>query len=143
MKKSIATIITVFIFSQVVSQQSKTYNDHYAERTSIHVSVIDRNQMLDELRADLLINYKQDFVFEIKELTIKKNYAWLKTEVQRNDGNKIILLDDHSSCCHVEALFKHIGSNWILSDAEAFSNHPWYLDLRSKYSDLPKHLILH
>ena len=142
MKKSIISIFTLFIIFNASAQLKTTSSNILEDRVKTDSNKKEVIELLDILRADLYTNFKQEFVFVVKEISFKKNYSWFIGEVERKDGENIRMIDNNSTCCQVEALFKKNQGRWHLIEAQAFSKHPWYLDLKSKYPDLPKRLIV-
>lgn len=145
MKKSIISIFTLFIIFNASAQLKttpSTPSNTLEDRVKTDSNKKEVIELLDILRADLYTDFKQDFVFVVKEASFKKNYSWVIGEAQRKDGENIRMIDNNSTCCRVEALYKKNQGVWHLIEAQAFSKHPWYLDLESKYPDLPKRLIV-
>jgi len=142
MKKSIISIFTLFIIFNASAQLKTTPSNTLEDRVKTESNKKEVIELLDILRADLYTNFKQEFVFVVKEISFKKNYSWFVGEVERKDGENIRMIDNNSNCCRVEALYKKNQGVWHLIEAQAFSKHPWYLDLESKYPDLPKRLIV-
>ena len=142
MKKSIISIITLFIIFNASAQLKTTSPNTLEDRVKNESNKTEVIELLEILRADLYTNFKQEFVFVVKDVSFKKNYSWFVGDVQRKDAENIRMLDNNSTCCKVEALFKKNQGVWHFIEAQAFSKHPWYLDLKCKYPDLPKRLII-
>jgi hypothetical protein len=93
-------------------------------------NLADRTMMLDILRAKLYEGYRQEFVFVVNHFKVGNNYAWFMGEATRKDG-KSVRLNEMEDCCHVEALFKKIGSKWYIAESGAFSTDVWYQSIQS------------
>jgi len=103
------------------SSQAQRIMDYKVKNNS---NVTDRTKMLDILRAKLYEEYRQEFVFVVNHFKVGNNYAWFKGEATRKDG-KEVELTEMGDCCHVEALFKKIGSKWYIAESGAFSTDAW------------------
>jgi hypothetical protein len=99
-------------------------------------NVTERTMMLDIYRAKLYESYRQEFVFVVNHFKVGNNYAWLQGEATRKDG-KSIRLSDAEDCCHVEALFKKIGSKWYIAESGAFSTDVWWEGIQDRNPKAP------
>jgi hypothetical protein len=113
LKKSIISIFTLFIIFNASAQLKTTSSNTLEDRVKTESNKKEVIELLDILRADLYTNFKQEFVFVVKEISFKKNYSWFIGEVERKDGENIRMIDNNSTCCQVEALFKKIKGDGI------------------------------
>jgi hypothetical protein len=129
-KRILFVSMLLMIFS---SSQAQRIMDYKVKNNS---NVTDRTMMLDILRAKFYEEYRQEFVFVVNHFKVGNNYAWFKGEATRKDG-KSIRLNEMEDCCHVEALFKKIGSKWYIAESVAFSTDLWYDGIQNRYPKAP------
>ncbi len=82
MKKSIISIITLFIIFNVSAQLKTTSSNTLEDRVKNESNKTEVIELLEILRADLYTNFKQEFVFVVKDVSFKKNYSWFVGDVQ-------------------------------------------------------------
>ena len=129
-KRTLFVSLLVMMFSMTNAQRILDY------KVKNNSNVTERTMMLDIYRAKLYESYRQEFVFVVNHFKVGNNYAWLMGEATRKDG-KSIRLSDAEDCCHVEALFKKIGSKWYIVESAAFSTDVWYEGIQERYSNAP------
>lgn len=96
----------------------------------------ERTQMLDLLRTSVKNEIEQDVVFVVDHFLVIETFAWMEGSVQLKDGKNPKMPTDYYDCCHIEALFKKVGGNWILKENGAFSSDVWYNCLLDNYPDV-------
>ncbi len=124
----VSLLLMMFSFSQ-----AQRILDYKVKNNS---NLADRTMMLDILRAKLYEGYRQEFVFVVNHFKVGNNYAWFMGDATRKDG-KSIRLGDGEDCCHVEALFKKIGSKWYIAESAAFSTDVWYDGIQGRNPNAP------
>lgn len=113
----------------------------YDYKTETAKNSKERKQMLNLLRSNLKETYRQDFIFQVRELNVSSNgYAWLKVDARRKDGKEIVL-DEMSDCCHAEALFRKVKGKWQLVEADAFSTDVWWDGIWDRRKGVSKSLF--
>ena len=117
-KRTLFISLLLMMFSISKAQRILDY------KVKNNLNVKERTMMLDIFRAKLYEEYRQEFVFVVNHYKVGNNYAWFKGEATRKDGKSVRLHED-LSCCHVEALFKKIGSKWYIVESGAFSTDAW------------------
>jgi hypothetical protein len=95
----------------------------------------ERTQMLDLLRLDIKNDIEQDVVFVVQYFMVSDQYAWMSGTVQRKDG-RLLQVPEYRDCCHVDALFKRVGPNWVLKRNGAFATDVWFSCLGDQFPDL-------
>lgn len=113
-KRTLFIALLLMLFSNLKAQRILDY------KVKNNSNLADRTMMLDIFRAKLYEEYRQEFVFVVNHFKVGNNYAWFKGEATRKDG-KEVELTEFGDCCHVEALFKKIGSKWYIAESGAFS----------------------
>ena len=124
----VSLLLMMFSFSQ-----AQRISDYKVKNNS---NLADRTKMLDILRAKLYEGYRQEFVFVVNHFKVGNNYAWLMGDATRKDGKSIRLGSDED-CCHVEALFKKIGSKWYIAESGAFSTDLWWDGIQDRNPNAP------
>jgi len=128
-KRTLFISLLLMMFSISKAQRILDY------KVKNNLNVKERTMMLDIFRAKLYEEYRQEFVFVVNHYKVGNNYAWFKGEATRKDGKSIRLND--GDCCHVEALFKKIGSKWYIAESAAFSTDLWYDGIQDRNPRAP------
>lgn len=130
-------ILLAFMFSLSVNLVSAQVVQDFKLKNAINGK--DRTIMLDLLRASLYELHKQEFVFVVKHFKVANNYAWLRADAQRKDGRQIYFpRDAYYDCCHVEALFRKIGTKWYIVESSAFSTDVGWYEIPQKNPMAPR-----
>jgi hypothetical protein len=125
-------IATLFLVLAAASANAQSLRDFKSKNTA---NAFERTQMLDLLRLDIKNDIEQDVVFVVNYFMVSNEYAWMSGTVQRKDGRPL-QMPEYRDCCHVEALFKRVGPNWVLKRNGAFATDVWYLCLADQFPDL-------
>jgi hypothetical protein len=128
MKKFLSFILLIFCFGiQCLNMlNAQSIQDFSVKNSS---NDIERNFMLDLLRAKIKSEFKQNAKFSINHFLLSGNYAWFTGGVMRSDGSRLVFpkVVDYYDCCHIEALFeKDSKGKWKIAESNAFSTDVWY-----------------
>ncbi|MFC6267141.1 hypothetical protein [Frigoriflavimonas asaccharolytica] len=135
MKKSILSLILLFVFSFLWSQKIFDY------KLKTKTNAKDRTMILDIFRAKLYENYKEEFVFVVNSMNVYNDYVWLMVDTKRKDGKEFnIDKDGEYDCCHAEALFRKKSGKWYIIESGEFSTDVWYVGLWESYK-LPQKMF--
>jgi hypothetical protein len=129
-KRTLLVTLLLVMFSIAKAQLILNY------KVKNNSNVTNRTMMLDIYRAKLYEEYRQEFVFVVNHFKVGNNYAWFMGEVTRKDG-KSVRTNEMDDCCHVEALFKKIGSKWYIAESGAFSTDVWWEGIRDRNPNAP------
>jgi hypothetical protein len=132
--------VIFFVLALAFWHQPTIAQKIYDYRVKTASNSAERGKMLDIIRKKLRNDYSQEFVFSVRKLKISSGFAWFQGEVSRKDGKPVkVGLDD--DCCHVEALLKQKGGNWMIVQMGAFSTDVWWEDL-SNTTGAPQSIFL-
>ena len=127
-KRTLFISLLLMMFSISKAQRILDY------KVKNNLNVKERTMMLDIYRATLYQEYRQEFVFVVNHFKVGNNYAWFTGEATSKDGKRYGFGEN---CCHVEALFKKIGSKWYIAESGAFSTDFWYEGIQERYPNAP------
>jgi hypothetical protein len=126
-------ILLYLLFFQI----TQTFNAQSIQDFSVKNSSndIERNFMLDLLRAKIKSEFNQNAIFSVNHFLVSGNYGWFTGGVMRSDGQRIIFpRNSYYDCCHIEALFeKDSKGKWKIAEGNAFSTDMWYTCIGVRY----------
>ncbi|MFN5318926.1 MAG: hypothetical protein ACK5CY_08795 [Bacteroidia bacterium] len=119
MQNIFCCLVSLFMCSMMSAQpvlDFKTKNEN---------NVQERTQMLDLLRNEVRLAFKQEVVFVVEHFKVCGNYAYLEAVAQRKDGKKLVMDTPGADCCRAGALFVKNSGIWQIARDGVFRSDAW------------------
>ncbi|XDD45812.1 hypothetical protein AB3N60_13985 [Leptospira sp. WS39.C2] len=135
--KFLIIFVSFFIALNIYSQQIVL--DY---KTKSKVNEVERTYLLDLLRARMVSEFKQEFIFVVEHFKVAGDFAWFRGTAKRKDGKEINLPEDLPyDCCHVEAMYKKVNGKWQIAESAAFSTDVWWDGIQQRYPKASKEIF--